>query len=68
MSAIPFPRASGPDDDGEAIVRAEDLGMTIEEVRQRWPDAVEHGTASDPYWLVSDLDIPESGDEQGGVE
>lgn len=43
-------------DDREDIVRAEELGMSEDEVRRRWPDATEY-TALDgsPCWRLSEL-------------
>jgi hypothetical protein len=32
------------------------LGLTLDEVRRRWPHATEYGTASEPYWRREDLD------------
>jgi hypothetical protein len=46
------------------IVRPEGLGLTAEEVRRRWPSAIEYGPVSDPYWSLAELtDSVEEGDE-----
>ncbi len=37
------------------FARADDLGLTPEEVRRRWPHAVEYGPKSEPYWVYADL-------------
>jgi hypothetical protein len=65
-----------PDDDlaGDDYVRAENLGLSVHEVRSRYPQAVEYGPAHDPYWSaeqIADLEASranaaEEYDEQHG--
>jgi hypothetical protein len=42
---------TGPD-----YVYAEDLGLTPDEVRARWPQAVEYGPSHAPYWDRAELE------------
>jgi hypothetical protein len=48
--------SSSPRQPADNYVYAWQLGLTVAEVRERWPHAVEYGPASDPYWDRNDLD------------
>ena len=37
------------------FVTADLLGLTPNEVRQRWPQVVEYGTPAAPYWALDDV-------------
>lgn len=37
-------------------VRPADLGMTADEVRQRFPHVPEHGSKIDPYWNLEEIE------------
>ena len=52
--------------DKSEIVRAEDLGMTIVEVRRRWPQAVEYtGLGGEPCWRLDELKDSIEADDAG---
>jgi hypothetical protein len=45
-----------PSRGGGDIVRADDLGMTVTDVRRRWPQAVEYtGLDGSPCWRMDEL-------------